>query len=307
MNVLIGGGFGFIGSYLTPWFLEHGAAVGVLARRVPPSFEDLARRVECHIHHLGADSPPQLGKQYDYFINLAGALHSATGNSDAIARAVDVTRRGLELCRRHGIPRFVHFSTFQVYGRDHGFVDERTPVSCLNDYACAHYLAEEEVRHAGGAEQVEYVIVRPTNCYGFSAHTDVQRWTLVPGCFCRSAVEQQAIVLRTSGHQQKDFIHLEQVAALTHQMCVSFGRFRNSVVNLAGGTSHAIIDVAALVKEAYERMSHRSCALQVLSDSPQPAEPLVVSRAKTADLPYAPSAERTLTADVNHTLAFLNS
>jgi UDP-glucose 4-epimerase len=302
------GGFGFIGSYLTPCLLDKGVHVGLITRRVPNTFQDVAKQVDCHIHDLSERTDLRLERNYDCFVHLAGSLHSAPSTSlDLVSRTVDVTRHCIDVCRTNSISRFIHFSTFQVYGRDHGFIDESTPVSCRNDYARAHTLAEDQVRLAHREGILDYAILRPTNGYGFSAHVDVHRWALVPSCFCRTAVEQQEIVLRTSGHQQKDFIHLEHVASLTHAIYASFDRFKNQVVNVAGGSSHAIIDVAMLVKGTYERMVGNACALRVLSESPRRAKPLVVSRAKTAALLPVPPDELNLTTEIIKTLSFLTS
>jgi UDP-glucose 4-epimerase len=306
VNILISGGFGFIGSYLTPYLLDKSVHVGVITRRVPQTFKDIAKKVDCHVHDLSEDGDVRVPRAYDCFVQLAGSLHSSPSTSPAlVCRAVEVTRRCLEVCRINRIPRFIYFSTFQVYGRDHGFIDESTPVSCMNDYTRAHHLSEQQVRLAHREGELDYVILRPTNGYGFSSHTDVHRWSLVPSCFCSTAVAQGEIVLRTSGHQQKDFIHLEHVASLTHGICLSFDRFKNQTINLASGSSHAIVDVATLVKSVYERMVGRTCLLRVLSENPPPAEPLVVSRAKTADLPRAQAVEGSLTAEIVKTLSFL--
>ena len=306
MNVLISGGFGFIGSYLTPYLLKQGGQLGLIVRRVPDTFVDIAEQVDCYVHDLSEPTDVRLARTYDCFVHLAGALHSAhSETSNLTERALDVTRRSIDLCRSNGISRFVHFSTFQVYGRDHGHIDESTPAAPLNDYATAHVLAEDEVRRAHREGVFDYAILRPTNGYGFSAHVDAHRWSLVPSCFCRTAVEDQEIVLRTSGHQQKDFVHLDQVAGLTHAICTSFDRFKNQVVNLAGGRSYSIREVANLVKAEYERACGGTCALRVLSDSPEPAGPLVVSQAKTAGLPQGESPD--LTSEIVKTLSFLTA
>ena len=308
MNLLISGGFGFIGGYLLPYLLGKDVHVGLIARRVPATFQEIAKRVDLHIHDLSEPASLRLSRQYDAYIDLAGAPHSvASASGDPISRTLAVTRHCLDVCRANYIPRFIYCSTFQVYGRDHGFVDENTPVVCRNDYARAHHLSEEMVREAHREGGLDYAILRPTNGYGFSPFTDVHRWSLVPSCFCRTAVEQQEIVLQTSGHQQKDFIHLEHVASLIYGICASFDRFKNQPINLASGSSQAIIDVARLVQEVYGRTVGGSSALRVLSDDPLPAEPLVVSAAKTAGLPYTPSGDRSLAGEIAKTLAFLTS
>lgn len=306
MNVLMSGGFGFVGAYLTPLLVDTGAHVGVIARRVPGSFQEIAKQVDCYVHDLSELTNLRLARQYDCFVHLAGALHSAPSTSpDLTGRTLDVTRRCIDLCRRNGISSFIHFSTFQVYGRDYGFIDESTSVAPRNDYARAHALAEDEIRQAHSQGIFDYAILRPTNGYGFSAYADVHRWSLVPSCFCRSAVEEQEIVLRTSGHQEKDFVHLEHIAGLTHSICASFDLFKNQIVNLAGGTSHSIRDIAVLVKGVYERAGGGTCAIRVLSQSPEPAEPLVVSQAKTAGLLTRPPVD--LTSEIVNTLSFLTS
>lgn len=308
MNLLISGGFGFVGGYLLPYLLGKGVHVGLIARRVPATFQEIAKQVDLHIHDLSEPTGLRVSRRYDAFIDLAGAPHSVASTSgDPISRTLAVTRHCLDVCRANDIPRFIYCSTFQVYGRDHGFVDENTPVACRNDYARAHHLSEEMVREAHREGDLDYAILRPTNGYGFSSFTDVHRWSLVPSCFCRTAVEQQEIVLQTSGHQQKDFIHLEHVASLIHGICASFDRFKNQPTNLASGSSQAIIDVARLVHDVYGRTVGGPPALRVLSDGPPPAEPLVVSAARTADLPYAPTGDRSLAAEISKTLAFLMS
>jgi UDP-glucose 4-epimerase len=304
MNVLMSGGFGFIGSYLMPHLLSEGDHLGLITRRVPETFQEIANKVDCHVHDLSEPSDLRLSRSYDCFVHLAGALHSAPSDSaDPFGRTLDVTRHCIDLCRRNGISRFIHLSTFQVYGTDQGFIDETTPVSPRNDYARAHVLAEQEVRQAQSQGVFDYVILRPTNGYGFSVHADVHRWSLVPSCFCRSAVEEQEIVLRTSGRQEKDFVHLAHVAGLTRAVCASFDRFKNQIVNLAGGTTHSILDLAVLVKTVYESTEGRSCAMRVLSQSPEAAEPLAVSRAKTAGLVPLPPVD--LASEIVKTLSFL--
>lgn len=306
MRVLVSGGFGQIGSSLTPLLVAEGCDVGVIARRVPASFAELAKQVDLYLHDLRADRPLVLRRGYDVFIHLAGSPHSdSSGNAAAASQAA--TRFCLDLCRTNEIGRFVHFSTFQVYGRDWGTVDEATPLAPVNEYGKIHKLVEEQVRQASRDGILEHTILRPTNAYGRPLHPDVHRWSLVPACFCKSAVEDGEIVLRTSGLQQKDFIYLGRLASLTYAICQRFEQFRGEALNLASGTACAVIDVAREVRDAYERLTGRACAFQVLSDDPPMREPLVVSRVKTGGLPIDAAIDSDLGSEIGATLQHLTN
>jgi UDP-glucose 4-epimerase len=306
MQVLITGGSGFIGSYMVDRFLKRGFRVGVLDRAVPGYFAELARRVDLYLADITAPLQMKLRRPYDTVIHLAAANDIISKNAlEALKITTYGTKAVLDFCVAHNLKKFIYFSTFQVYGRESGPVDENTPVLCRNDYALSHYFAEEYVRMYHREYGLDYIIVRPTNIYGAFIHRELDRWSLVPNCFCKEAVERQTITLLSSGRQERDFIGLEDIAHMTSRLVQDFEAHRNRALNLARGRSVTILEVARLVAAKYEQLFGKPCRLVVKSKEPREAAPLVVDTASLQGLAYTYAEAHDLAGDIEAILNLL--
>jgi UDP-glucose 4-epimerase len=105
-----------------------------------------------------------------------------------------------------GIKKFIYISTSHVYGKLEGLINERSGMNPLNDYALAHFSAEQMIRrHAG--QRFEGVVFRPNAVYGIPLFEQFfDRWSLIPFSFPIEAVEKQRITLKTPGEQYRNFI-----------------------------------------------------------------------------------------------------
>ena len=99
----------------------------------------------------------------------------------------------------------VFFSTFQVYGTDlEGEIDENTPARCQNDYGLNHVFGEQYAEMYAREKGITGIVVRTSNVYGRFSTPFVDRWTLVPGCFCKEIKETGKIILKSSGKQTRN-------------------------------------------------------------------------------------------------------
>lgn len=278
MRLLISGATGFIGSYLTAFLLKQKIQVGILTRKVPSYLQSLMSNID--VYQIEITKPISLTtlKKYDIFVHLAAANDV---DSQDPRKALEVTTLGtkyaLDFCRQNQISRFLYFSTFQVYGRNEGKVDENTPVRCRNDYALTHWFAEEYVRMYKREYGNSYIIARPTNIYGRPFHPKINRWSLVPNCFCKEAFSQQTITLRSSGKQLRDFISLEDISRITFKLCEQFDDHQNEIVNIGRGKSTSVLHVAMKVKSVYEELFKKECKLLVQSNQPEKVNDFSVS------------------------------
>jgi UDP-glucose 4-epimerase len=299
MRLLISGATGFIGSYLTAFLLKQRVQVGILTRKVPSYLQSLMPNIDVYRIEITKPISLKTSKKYDIFIHLAAA--NDVDSQDTI-RALEVTTLGtkhaLDFCRQNQIPRFLYFSTFQVYGRNKGDVDEHTPVSCRNDYALTHWFAEEYVRMYKREYGNRHIIVRPTNIYGRPFHPKINRWSLVPNCFCKEAFSRQTITLRSSGKQLRDFISLEDVSRITFKLCKQFDDYQNEIVNLARGKSISVLHVAMKVKSIYEQLFKKECKLLVQSNQPEKVNGFSVSTDRIRSLKYHYSQKHSIDYEI---------
>jgi UDP-glucose 4-epimerase len=284
MNVLVTGGFGYIGSRLLPELSHAGHRIHVAARGVPRFLTDLASQHEFYPWDLRKpwSGPPPAA--CDVVIHLAAA--NDIDCADAATALQDnalATRHALEFCQTYAVPRMIYVSTFQVYGAWEGVVDEDSVPLPLNDYAITHWFAEEYVRMFARRTALDYVILRPTNIYGAPAHREIDRWSLVPNCFCKEAYETGAITLRSSGLQQRDFISLATLAARIARVAGRPEAYRNNTYAVGSGVSITIRELAELASRRYEAAFGRPCELRVVSDEPHESRPLHVKGARSAE------------------------
>jgi UDP-glucose 4-epimerase len=283
MNLLMSGGSGFIGSYFLNKFNDQNLTLDLISRRTPSNYQ----QKKSLIYNFDISKPITFysEKKYDFFLHLAGANDIDSKNPfEALSKSSYGTRNCLEFCINNNIKRFIYFSTLQVYG-DNNRITESDNVLCRNDYALTHYFAEQYVRMFS-QYGIDFIILRPSNIYGPFESSTVNRWSLVPGCFCKEAKINAKIKLLSSGKQKRDFISLEDVFGFTFHLIKNFESFKNEVYNLASGDVHAIIELAHLVKSRYEITLEKKCEIVIDSNFPLKTQDYQVSIEKLVNTGY---------------------
>lgn len=169
---------------------------------------------------IDLDEPEALERQ-TFPIEVRACIHVAAANEivcrqwpyRAIAWNVLGTRAMLNSCIRQGVQTFIYVSTFHVFGRLSGLLNEEARPQPHDDYGLSHWQAEQYVEASARAGRISGVVVRPANVFGVPASWDrFDRWTLAPFDFCRQAVGSGQITLRGSGRQRRNYVSGEFVA-----------------------------------------------------------------------------------------------
>jgi UDP-glucose 4-epimerase len=300
MNILITGAHGYIGGKLAASLRAGGHQVGAIVRR-PPSFESAwTSGINVLQWDMTQEYRGEPATGYDLLVHAAGANDvDSVDPRKALLDTVLTTRNAIDFCRRSSIFRFVYLSTFQVFGTTEGLVTDDSPARCANDYGLTHWFAEEFLRTAARNGIVDHpVIARPTNVYGAPLDKRIDRWTLVPSCFCKAAFESHMISLRTSGRQYRNFVHLDAVVDAIAFLAENFDRAKGRAYIVGSSEVATIRDVVEMVMSAYERMFAARCDLRIESDEPRTASPLQVHANHLADLGYCPPFVPTVRAEI---------
>jgi UDP-glucose 4-epimerase len=250
MNRLwITGAAGFIGSRLALRAAQAGHPVLASCRQRVPVLE---RTPGVQTRHLDVLD----GKALQEPVEAEVLIHCATAN-DIISRdffagtrlTVEGTRNVLEAAVRAGIREVQFFSTLQVYGTElAGTITEATPPRCESTYGLNHLLGEEVCRYYAHQHGLKVALIRPANVYGVPDSPTVNRSTLVPLCFVRSALADGQIVLRTSGLQRRNFVSTDEIADLCLHLTGNLPAGVN-VINAASHWSASIREIAQMVAE----------------------------------------------------------
>ncbi len=261
MKVLITGGLGYLGAWATRELALAGHEVFVLSRRATrPDLNGPYALVQADLA-MGANNLAALLPD-----GLEACIHAASFNEgfapDYARRALEINGLGTRclidalLAKAGGdgamAPLLVYLSTFHVYGKAGGIVDEDAPLEPRNDYALTHLVGEEYCRLAWRTKGLRQIIARPSNGYGAPVFMPCDKWYLLLNDLCRSAVKTGAITLNASPEDQRDFIWLGDVAkslaGLAQRPDLS-----GEIFNLSFGASLSLGQVVDRVAEVYRR------------------------------------------------------
>ena len=210
-RVLITGCSGFIGSRLALRANLSGFEVFASTRNA-----DNALALELGMPILEFDvlrAAPQI-PQVDVIIHCATANDILSRDFNAgVNLSVCGTRNVLESAVSKKIKRVIFLSTLQVYGTElEGEISEDSPICCETGYALNHNFGEELCRMYTRTHNLDTTVLRPANVYGIPDVHTARRFTLVPMCFVKEAVEFGTLTLRSSGLQRRNFVSTDEVA-----------------------------------------------------------------------------------------------
>lgn len=141
----------------------------------------------------------------------------------------------------HPVGRCVYVGSDAVYGFDINPVTETTPVAPGSYYALAKYGSERMLEYTPGARNVPLLLLRVTGVYGpGDPHSGYG-----PNAFARSLAKDRTIRLLGGGEEERDHIHVEDVARLTAALTAAGAA---GVFNLATGESRSFADIVATVR-----------------------------------------------------------
>jgi nucleoside-diphosphate-sugar epimerase len=263
-KILITGGLGNLGSWLTEHFANSNFEVWVLSK----NFRKIVTKAKYHLIHCDiadyADVVEKLtGKEFDYVIHAGSVNDGFVENYFKLAVDVNTlgTRNLLEFFKNKNLKHFIYFSTFQVYGKYDGLITETTPTLPKNDYGSTHLFAEIFVKQLFYTHKLPHTIIRLTNSYGCPKDYNSSKWYLVLNDLAKTAFEKKEIVLKSNGLAPRDFIWMGDVCYVLEQLIKQLPT--NDIYNLAGYETFKMLDIANFVKDAYLEKFGISIPIQV--------------------------------------------
>ena len=256
LNILITGGFGYIGGRLAQILIEQGNDVylGTRQKSNPPDWLPRANVVQMHWGMV--DQLDSVCKHMDIIIHTAGMNAADCTNEPASALEFNgvCTARLLEAAIRQGVRRFIYLSTAHVYSSSlSGVITEKTILTNLHPYATSHRAGEDVVLRANQVGMIEGIVIRLSNSFGRPMHVGTNCWTLLFNDLCRQAVTKRAMILHSTGMQRRDFITLSDVCrAIDHLLQLPKKNLYPSVINIGGEWAPTVWDVAQLIQQQCE-------------------------------------------------------
>lgn len=259
-GVLITGGAGFIGSFLTKKLLEYGCKVTVLDDFFTGRRENLPLRdknlkiiegsvcdkklVEMlvsknpYIFHLAARNIIVSTKnpEEDFNVNIGGTLNI------------------LMAAKKYKVERILYTSSVSVYGNPKYLpINEEDSINLLSPYAVSKYSGEGYCKAFYESYSVPVTILRYSNVYG------IGQWSSNPYCgvvakFFEQAMKSKNLQIHGDGEQTRDFTFVEDVVEATIIAAIS-PKAEGEVYNVGSGIETSINNLAKFIIEIVSSIS----------------------------------------------------
>ncbi|MDQ3629601.1 MAG: dTDP-glucose 4,6-dehydratase [Actinomycetota bacterium] len=270
MKLLVTGGAGFIGSHYVrsvlgdarggprPWrvcvldkLTYAGSRTNLREVRDDPRLEF----VEGDILDRRLADP--LVADADVVVHFAAESHvdrSITGAADFAMTNVVGTQTLLDSALAHGVQRFVHVSTDEVYGSiEQGSWDEQQPLQPTSPYSASKAGSDLLAQAYHRTHGLPVCITRCSNNYG--PHQFPEK--VIP-LFVTNLIEGATVPLYAEGRNVRDWLHVDDHCRAVH-LVVAGGR-PGETYNIGGGTELTNAELTAMLLEAcgagWDRVEH---------------------------------------------------
>ncbi|AWW00648.1 NAD-dependent epimerase/dehydratase family protein [Arcticibacterium luteifluviistationis] len=280
-KILITGGLGNLGSWLTEHFCNQGYDVTVLTKRLRKlEFDSPFKTLVCDISSQ-TDCSEKLTEKYHTVIHCASMNEHKDDSYPKDALLVNSlgTRNILEALNSNKPEHFIYFSTFHVYGKNTGEITEETDTVPMNDYGITHLFAEYYVKQYHAKFDIPYSIIRLSNSYGCPKDYDSSKWYLILNDLSKMAFKEKKIVLKGNGLASRDFIWMGDVCQIIEEL--SRNTATNNTFNLSSEKSYSLLDIAEAVQTAFQNQFGERLEIKLNTNDPyKPGEPMYINSSK---------------------------
>jgi len=253
VRVLVTGGAGFIGSWVTRVLLEEQHEVTVvdnLSKGFRALVPDAVRFIEGD--HRDEDHLPGWLRGHDAVIHMAAFIEVGRSVQEPLVFAennIINSVRLLDAMHKADVGKIVFSSSATVYGTPQSLpIRETDPLGTQsNPYGASKVATEAFVATYHQLYQMDAIILRYFNPYGPNELHEPETHA-IPS-FIRAALDRKPVPLYWKGEQVRDFIYVEDLARAHTAVLAQTGL---QYYNVGSGTGTRMIDVVGEITDILE-------------------------------------------------------
>ena len=225
-KVLVTGGAGFIGSYLTELLVEAGAKVTVadnLSRGTKARLGNVLKKIDLkRVDLFEPKNCLKVTKGQEVVLNLAakvtGIEYNRFNMADMFESNMKLQMNVLEAAAENKVKRFLQVSTACIYPHDakvptpESEGERGSPEPTNEGYGLAKLMGEKLAKYYTKERGIEVLIARPFNAYGPRDHFDEATSHVIPAIIKRVLDGENPVNIWGSGNQSRAFVHAKDIA-----------------------------------------------------------------------------------------------
>ena len=207
-KVLITGGSGYVGGFLSKYLYEKGLDITVATSQSKKSH--LIKSIS-----IDWKKPINFSSKFDIIIHAAGIPSKICEKDPELAFEFNYekTKQLVDYAINHSFKKFYYISTAHVYASPLvGTFDDESKKNNQHPYAASQRMAEDYLLSKIQKNMIQGSVIRLTNCFGPPATLKNDCWNLSINQFVLSAICNQTILIKNNPYNRRDFISLSEFA-----------------------------------------------------------------------------------------------
>ncbi|ODV48834.1 UDP-glucose 4-epimerase [Methanohalophilus euhalobius] len=252
-TILITGGLGQVGSYLTDRFCTDNKII-VLDNTSSPCRHEVPAGVQLVVGDIQGPEAVRLVEQTDVVIHTAAQIDVNRSMEQPMfdcENNILGTLNLLEAARQTNLKRFVYFSSAAVYGDTiYTPIDENHPTQPLSPYGVSKLTGEQYALMYHRAFNLPVSVLRPFNIY--SPRQDPSNpYSGVITKFMEKVKAGQSPIIFGDGEQTRDFISVHDIVDLV-ELLVEKDEAIGKVFNAGTGKQTSVNRLAEIVQNVFD-------------------------------------------------------
>lgn len=242
-RILILGHSGFIGTYLTNFFIKHTNNIEIIGKSLPEI--DLTK--EKYITYISA----LFGKE-TVIIMLSGIKKQFGDSLEIFSQNVKMATNLCRALQDQPVKRLLFFSSADVYGDtvNNVSIDENTPVNPTSFYGMAKYISECLLRKViKSHKDSTLLILRPPVIYGAGDTSGGYG----PSGFVKALLKNGEITLWGDGTERREFVFIDDLVKIVHSL--TFQNYEG-ILNIANGKNYTFRHILEVVSGIVNNKPH---------------------------------------------------
>lgn len=252
MKVLVTGGAGFIGSYISEELLKGEYETVIVDNLISGKKRNIPEGAVFYNADILDDLDEIFLKEKpDYVIHQAAQVSVSNSLDDPIYDGnenIIGTINLLKNCVKYNTKKFIFASSAALYGNPQYLpVDEKHHAAPLSPYGVSKLSAEYYIHLFSKLYDLPFTILRYSNVYGY--RQDVNGEAGVIAIFTDKLLSGRAINIYGDGEQTRDFVFVKDVARAN---IAALGMGDNQIINISSGTRISVLDMIAELTKLFK-------------------------------------------------------
>lgn len=268
MNIIIIGGFGFLGFRVAEFFQSKKNKI-ILTTSRKTKINNYKKKYEIlYLSYKNYEELLKIKINIDILIYCSGIGSTDSERNYKLAKEIncnmanDIGKIAIKL----GIKQFIYFSTIHTYDKNlsKNYNEKCQPLN-NHPYAKTNILAEQKLKKLSNkSNKTNFIILRISNAFGYPITTKSNSWSLLLNDMVRNLVKNKYFKINSAGNQKRDFISVTELCYIINFIIKKKSKNTKNynVFNASSGVSMTIREVSFKIKKFLESIINEKLRIE---------------------------------------------